>query len=200
MWNSASPNYGISKRAEWTSIEAGVPDSVMDPEDRGWYIPLRDLDSEKATYEPEYVTTRPEMINGKLYVATFQEIKYEKSGAACDTGQKNGLARLYTVGMDTGKAALWNSGKYLTFKGIKITGFTRSEKGKRETLLVHYTLLNTTDAAASIRDEDNGVTSKENITESGLPNTLEITELGSSGTTINVTSNDQVVNYWRFIE
>jgi hypothetical protein len=197
LWYSASPNYGISKRGQWTSIDADDPDDVMALDARGWYIPLK---TANASYDAEYVTTRPEMINGKLYIATFQEEKFAYNGnAPCDTGQKNGLARLYTLSVDTGRAATWDRGKYLDFKGIKITGFTRSEKGKKETLRVHYARLNGSNASASISD----VTSKEgNISEAG-PNTLEITELsgngGEYGDWADLASNDQVVNYWRYI-
>jgi hypothetical protein len=195
LWDDDSPNYGMSKRGQWTSLDADDADDTMVSGARGWYIPLK---TANASYDAEYVTTRPEMINGKLYIATFQE-KFDDGGnALCDTGQKNGLARLYTLSVDTGGAATWDRGKYLDFKGIKITGFTYSEKGK-DTLFVHYVRLNGNDASVSISD----VTSEEDNISEADPNTLEITELSGNGGEAEdedeLTSNDQVVNYWRYI-
>jgi hypothetical protein len=193
-----NPNYGISKRgADWTSISADDANNAIEQNKRGWYIPLEKGD---AAYEDEYVTTRPEMINGKLYVATFRELKFDTGGGACDTGQKNGLARFYALEADTGRAAVWRDGdkKYLDFQGLKITGFTHSEMGKKDTLLIHFERLNIADANNSI----NEATSEEDkLAKSDLANTLELIELGSGGAgTTNIISNDQVVNYWRYIE
>jgi hypothetical protein len=211
MANEGAANYGMTRRSDWTHVSRASADDIddddidyddingadsIDPDDDGWYIKLKEGDSH---YEDEYVTTAPMMINGKLYVATFQELKYETGESACDTGQKNGVARLYTVALDTGGAAMWGDGKskFLVFKGMKITGFTHSEQGKKETLLVHYERLNVEESASYIK---NRTDNEDALSESDLPNTLEITELGGSGITANVTSNDQVVNYWRFIE
>ncbi|MDR1580987.1 MAG: hypothetical protein LBS35_11570, partial [Synergistaceae bacterium] len=195
--DSESSNYGKTRRNEWTSVDAADGDSSINSGDRGWYIPLR---KPYARFEDEYVTTVPIMINGKLYAATFQEEKIESGNAACDSGQKNGVTRLYVVGLDTGRAATWSEGhdKYLEFKGLKITGFTHSKEGKKETLLVHYERLSPAEASASIGA---ATSAEDSLSESDLPNTLEITELGGSDTEGPlIAPNDQIVNYWRYIE
>ncbi|MDR0653342.1 MAG: hypothetical protein LBG12_08555, partial [Synergistaceae bacterium] len=196
MKDSDSENYGMTRRSEWTSLGAGDGNSCIEQGARGWYIPL---EKKSASYGEEYVTTAPVMINGKLYIATFQEKRYTDGAAPCESEQKNGRARLYAVGMDTGMAATWAGGdsKYLEFRGIKITGLTHSEKGKKDTLLVHYEMLDAVEAASSVNDN---TTAEDSLKKSPLPNTLVITELGGSARTTNVISNDQVVNYWRYIE
>ncbi|MDR1019380.1 MAG: hypothetical protein LBL73_01360 [Synergistaceae bacterium] len=196
MADKDSPDYGMTRRREWTSLSAADGGDGIDPGDKGWYI---ELERAGASYNDEYVTTAPLMLNGKLYIATFQEMKYESGSAACDTGQKNGRARLYTVAMDTGRAGMWNGGndKYLQFDGIKITGFTHSEKGQKETLIATYELLNIADAASSIHD---AVESEESVSSLEGMNALLLTNVGGSVRTTSVTSNDQVVNYWRFLE
>ncbi|MDR1134034.1 MAG: hypothetical protein LBL05_07700, partial [Synergistaceae bacterium] len=199
MADDESPNYGMTRRSEWTRVKADDEDAGADGialGDKGWYIQLKRTD---GTYNDEYVTTAPLMLNGKLYIATFQEKKVESGPSLCDTGQKNGRARLYVLAMDTGMAGMWNGGhsKYLQFDGIKITGFTHSEKGQKETIIATYELLNGADATTTI---NNAVANEESVKSLATLNALLLTDVGGSVRTTTVISNDQVVNYWRYLE
>jgi Tfp pilus tip-associated adhesin PilY1 len=111
----------------------------------GWYIPLFDPpEPNQKKLMPEYVTTKPVLYNGILFIGTFlgQKLDVSESDKLCVTGSVTGKSRLYAIDMRTGGARLWSEGaKYIELTGVKIAGLTLSEKGKRRNLLATYTNL-----------------------------------------------------------
>jgi hypothetical protein len=183
----------------WTSLDADDAKSEMNASngDEGWYIPLR-----KATagYNAEYVTTRPIMFGGNLYAATFREkVIDSESDKLCESGEVLGESRLYAIEMDSGKAGMWDGGekKYLTFDGIKITGFTTSMTG-RPTLFITYNILDRAAANLSINSATDG--EKYLSRSEGDLDFMSLTLTDKSDNPPPITSNDGVINYWRYYE
>jgi hypothetical protein len=200
MADHTADNYGMTKRSDWTRVYADLDKdgggSGIDEGRYGWYLKLLEKD---ASYFEEYVTAQPVMFNGILFAATFREEDLSVSNGLCDTGKVLGKSRLYALMMDTGKAGVWDGkkDKYIEFEGLKITGFTLSEMGGAPSLLVTYEILDIAAANASLNDAD---AQEMSITRSeGDLDFMTIT-LETSSVTLNVSSNDQIVNYWRFIE
>jgi hypothetical protein len=191
---------GNGRPGVWTGLDADDADSEMDSdnEDDGWYIPLR---PEEPGYNAEYVTTRPVMFGGNLYVATFREKVIDSGDSSlCENGNVQGESRLYTVEMDSGRAGMWDDGnkKYLTFRGLKITGFTTSSTGDSEVLIITYEILSKADADADLKQADDD---EDSISRSeGDLDFLSVKMMSKSGTTSPITSNDGVINYWRYYE
>jgi len=137
-----------------------------------------------------------------MFAATFREKNLSLDEGYCDAGKINGESRLYTIGMDTGESGWWSNEdtKYLSFHGIKITGFTVSRIGAFDTLVITYSTLDDRDAQSSInenvnREKDNGLSKDPNP---DMPN-LQVA-LGSSAGANPVSANDSVINYWRFTD
>jgi hypothetical protein len=193
-------NGEMTTRDRWTELDAD-PFGGMDPKiadgDEGWYIPLQIATS---SYHDEYTTTRPVLFQGMLFVATFREAKISLSDpGACESTNINGTTRLYALLLDSGQSVLWGDAgrKYLEFDGIKITGFTLSKSGDTPVLLVSYQEL---DKAAAEQDITTNTGNEESLSKVDGMNALAIMLPTGSGFRTNVTSNDGVVNYWRFIQ
>ncbi|MDR1020630.1 MAG: hypothetical protein LBL73_07725, partial [Synergistaceae bacterium] len=117
-------------------------DTTLAPGDLqpGWYIRLRP--GGQNTGE-EYVTAKPVLVCGIMYIPTFrqtQRINTEKAADPCGVTRKvSGESRLYAVGIKTGGPAHWTdpatheSVKYITITDAKIT-----EQWVRETEDAYY--------------------------------------------------------------
>jgi hypothetical protein len=131
-----------SRGTDWESLAASDPDSKASPATKGWYIPLQ---ISSADYR-EYVTTKPLIVNGSLYVATFTQSLFDNyTPGMCGGSERevSGTARLYIVDLMTGEANYWtdaqgNRSKYLKIDGIKITGMTRARIGGRDTIIFSF--------------------------------------------------------------
>jgi hypothetical protein len=92
----------------------------------GWYI---NLDTPQGKSR-EYMTTKPVIVNGVLFVSTFIEEQVETAAdfAKCIPASivTRGNSRLYALKLENGAAAgVWGSGqKYVTLENLKITGLT----------------------------------------------------------------------------
>jgi hypothetical protein len=208
MPSLADDSPGLSSRAGdinggsgWTELLPDEGDSGIqrDLGNDGWYIKLAPADAE---YGAEYASVKPIMFGGNVYAATFREQLLTTSGGLCDTGTVIGESRLYAMGMDTGIAAQWSddSKKYLTFNGIKITGFTLSSTGSVDTIIFTYSVLDAVTAENSINtnlnaEKNNGLSKVE-----GDVNAVQIRLYNSSTVKSPLTSNDTLINYWRFSE
>ncbi|MDR3354322.1 MAG: hypothetical protein LBO21_04740, partial [Synergistaceae bacterium] len=109
--------------SEWVEV-AKNNDSQASSDSNGWYI---GLDTQAGR---EYVTTKPVIVSGVLFVATYIEEKIKVTGkeAECveDGELIRGNSRLYAVNVTNGSSAnIWNGGgKYLSVDNAKITGLT----------------------------------------------------------------------------
>ncbi|MDR3355095.1 MAG: hypothetical protein LBO21_08660 [Synergistaceae bacterium] len=122
--------------------------SVMPAGGKGWIIPLEVNRHNFA----EYVSAKPTLVNGILFVPTFIMTKLDIKGAddLCKASTKgvDGFSRLYALDIENGGAKLWTSGsggkrsKYIQLDGIKLTGLTNVKGNKRKdgkaTLLVTF--------------------------------------------------------------
>jgi hypothetical protein len=93
---------------------------------------------------------------------------------------------------------LWGDGndKYLVFEGLKFTGFTELDNGD---LLVQYHNLNRNSPVAD-ESIDSNVAKEDALSRVPNMDALIIHMPGSGGGKSNVTSNDGVVNYWRYLQ
>jgi hypothetical protein len=114
------------------------PDSVMPPNEKGWFIPLEVNRHNFA----EYVSAKPMLANGILFVPTFTMTKLDITNAddICKASTKgvDGFSRLYALDIENGGAKLWTSvssdvkSKYIQIDGIKLTGLTVVKGNKRK--------------------------------------------------------------------
>jgi hypothetical protein len=191
----------MAKRADWTRIDADVGNATAASGVDGWYIPLRGASA--GQLGDEYVTARPVLFGGSVYVATFQEDLI----SAGDTGEcvQSGLAgtsRLYALSLETGGSSMWGGDspkKYLEFDGIKIVSFTVSEKGENSTLVAAYQVLDQGLANTDINNYTKGEEKEETLSKVDGLDALVVRMSSGGGGRSKVTSNDVVVNYWRFV-
>jgi hypothetical protein len=151
----------------------------------GWFIPLEE--NTQMNFR-EYVSSKPMIIGGVLFVSTFIQKKPNDPTDASLCGlvrNINGDSRLYALSLTNGAAAFWRGGdneltKYITFEGIKITGMNlvRSESGSR--LIVRYDIL-TEDANLVEKPKQDNVRRVE-----GANNLIQIRDLPESEMDINI--------------
>ncbi|MCL2683628.1 MAG: hypothetical protein FWE55_00140 [Synergistaceae bacterium] len=193
-----------SGRTGWTKLypDDGPGGIDLDAGHDGWFIALTE---ENAEYFNEYATVKPIIVGGYMYAATFRQKKLTTGEGLCDIGSITGESRLYAVEMDTGKAARWSddSKKYITFDGLKFTGFTHSKIGAVETLVITYSALDDFEASSSVdenikREEETGLSRVQGFQENSAIQLILTSP--SSAIRSPVTLNDGVVNYWHFIQ
>jgi hypothetical protein len=106
-----------------------LPGSVMTRDGNGWYIPL----DKPGLNFAEYVSTKPLLVNGTLFVSTFTTTKFDLTGVddlcAASNRRVDGYSRIYALSARDGSANLWNSNdtykkKYIQIDGVRITGLT----------------------------------------------------------------------------
>jgi Tfp pilus tip-associated adhesin PilY1 len=112
-----------------------LPGTAMTSGGNGWYIPL---DKTKSNFD-EYMSAKPLLVNGTLFVSTFTTTKFNLQGAddlcAASTRIVDGYSRIYALDTRNGSANLWKSKdgkkkKYIQVDGIRISGLTHV-KGMR---------------------------------------------------------------------
>jgi hypothetical protein len=186
----------MTSRETWSVLDPDQGRSGIKDNAEGWYIPLRTAG--KHQYGAEYVTARPVFYGRNMYVATFREhLMNINSGGACPSGTLMGDSRLYVLSLETGESALWGDGdsKYLDFEGVRISGFTLSEKGNVSTLIVSYQVLDKDAAKNSLNN--NIMNERDNLSKADGMDALVIKMPDTDESIPLVTSNDAVVNYWR---
>ncbi|MDR3332511.1 MAG: hypothetical protein LBT08_07775 [Synergistaceae bacterium] len=142
---------GLTKAAvrgrDWKNLavssDQADKNSIMPGDaEKGWYLILEPGDN--FGKHAEYVTAKPVISGGTLYVATFlgSDVSLEDATDYCGSSGVAGDSRIYAVDLLSGAANKWTSGsKYLTLSNVKITGLTKSNLGKRERILVTYNKL-----------------------------------------------------------
>ncbi|MDR1137336.1 MAG: hypothetical protein LBK91_03345 [Synergistaceae bacterium] len=130
---------------DFKRLDSEDPGSVYNPSDpnlsgdgahSGWYIPLR---KSHGSFD-EYVSTKPIIVNGTLYVATFTRknkiLIDDDSSKLCAATSRliDGTSRLFAVDVATGAGNTWDpvngkTPKYIEFKGVKIVGLTHMRGG-----------------------------------------------------------------------
>ena len=218
------PTDETSTRDKWSQLNAEYAGDLADPVSHGWYIPLKPADAAypASGYGPEYTTVRPFMNGGTMYAATFRELG-GGNGYEGDNRSFNGQSRLYAINIENGNADKWTIfrnpdreaypdikdefTKYLIFEGIKLTGFTPSIIGKKNTLVISYNVLG----------DDGAVNDsvRSNVSKFGEDGLSEVGgALGDNHMQIAlkdetppppppenpVKNNDTVINYWRYVE
>jgi hypothetical protein len=215
-----SGNNVFRKEGDFVSLDpdvkANIPEDVYNPGDTshpgGWYIPLHE---DAANNFAEYVSAKPVIINGTLYVSTF--IQQNKAAAddssICVTERSaDGNSRLFAVDVATGAANTWDPDpqignkrpKYIELEGVKIVSMTNMMKGGKNRLLINLDILNeyrySHSAKGGIKTQSNarGVKTRgENGGDDGEhldPEKYTLTY--SSPAAINLDPNANVTQYW----
>jgi type IV pilus assembly protein PilY1 len=114
---------------------------VYNPEDagHGWMINLAQARQGKSA---EYVSAKPLVAGGVIYIPTFVEkkINITNPDILCNFSPRTyGEARLYALHADSG-APYWGEpvGRFSTIDGIKITGFSSSNQGGKTRIVATY--------------------------------------------------------------
>jgi hypothetical protein len=183
-------------RADWKKLEISSlfdEELALAPTDNepGWYMPLDPGDAGGGKY-PEYVTTKPIVVGGTLYVSTFlgSKIDVENGEDLCGTGTITGDSRIYAVDLGSGAANKWESGgKYLTLENAKITGLTHTELGNKDRVLVTYNKLSAENNLDGLGDK-----SVSRVKDDALDMLAIDASYGGGG--INMPSGSNVINYW----
>ncbi|MDR3165499.1 MAG: hypothetical protein LBU13_07955 [Synergistaceae bacterium] len=199
------------EKNDFKRLDADNPDSVYNPGDldlsgdgaySGWYVPLR---NGTARSFDEYVSAKPVIINGTLYVATF--IRKDKTpvtdSSVCATSRLiDGNSRLFAVDAATGAGSVWapangKTPKFIEFEGVKIMSLTNMKDGGRDKLFINLDILDTYNnnlrklkesqpKLKNVLNEDDG---------SPLPGAATVDgPLGGSGFTLKPNLN--VMQYW----
>jgi hypothetical protein len=118
-----------------------VGTDVLSPGDaeRGWVINLAPAGRGEFA---EYVSAKPLVTGGVLYIPTFTEKKITVTNpdVLCESSPRTqGDTKLYAVYLDSG-APYWGKsvGRFSTIPGIKITGFSSSNQGGKKRITATY--------------------------------------------------------------
>jgi Tfp pilus tip-associated adhesin PilY1 len=159
----------------------------------GWYMPLA---VEAQGKFREYVSAKPEIINGRLFIATFiQRAANPDEMDICNAVRTlYGDSRLYALDVKTGAANLWvnqkdgRRTKYAPLAGVKLTGITRANIGGKDSLLL------TVDSLSGQFDPTKtGQTNIKAVTGAG---SLVEVELPASGGNVDMDEGESVILYW----
>jgi hypothetical protein len=132
----------VYNRSNLQVLSADAALSVFDPNHAdttkrgGWMIKLK---PQSGNSSAEYVSAKPILSGGILYIATFIERKIiTNSATICQYSARTvGDARLYAIDVNTG-GAYWSEHKYTELNGAKITGLTLSSQGSRHRIVITY--------------------------------------------------------------
>jgi hypothetical protein len=119
------------------------PDSASDAAFSGWYINLKGRGMDTL---PEYVSTKPLLVDDVLFIATFipKTISTNDSSLCVPARALRGDSRIYAVDIHTGKPAFWSADpgeeppKYVDLKDAKVTSMTKLGRGGRD--MIHVRL------------------------------------------------------------
>jgi hypothetical protein len=136
-------------RADLKELDQDVPEDVfsINSEKSGWYFELLpEGGSENQNGFREYVSTKPLLINGTLFVATFipKTFAIDNRSATCEPSRTiNGNSRLYAVDLRTGKPTFWvdnegNMAKFETFTNMKIVSLIDLAKGGKGKFMFRF--------------------------------------------------------------
>jgi hypothetical protein len=160
--------------------------------EKGWYVMLEKGD--KVNTQDEYVSAKPVLLGGTLYVATFIARKLDTKDPEERCSSVSGISgksRLYSVDVSTGSSDGWSGGKkFVEIDGIKITGLTKSTQGTRDRVLVTYDKL----------EDDNGVDAADKQEDMMTRSTTDgidmlVVEKPRSGR-LNMPDHTTLINYW----
>jgi hypothetical protein len=140
---------GVYTRDDFKPLNPADPADILNVSEgkKGWYFEL-----EKETQKDfrENVSTKPVLINGVLYIATFtQKDKIATGNSATCAPERTltGDSRLYAVDLMSGKPVTWTGkdgktpSKYITFENVKIVSLTDLDSGGKGKLLMRFDML-----------------------------------------------------------
>jgi hypothetical protein len=185
----------VSIRGNWARLSAGsnnVPSEEETKLQNGWYIPLQ---GDNDTYLEEYVTIRPILSEGIMYIATFmqQKININDASATCETsGGFTGKSRLYAISLEDGSGKWEGNGKYHEYEGVKIVNAT--DMGDGTTAFGAAALDPSKEGIESLRKDEDG---NLYLVEVGKENERGGTSPGEDGGSSSpIKPNDTIINYW----
>ena len=191
---------GTSRRDNWTGYDTnGMPLDNGTYGTGGWYVKLDPADRE---YGAEYATVRPFIFRGVMYAATFRQRLAPGAGKDFD-----GESRLYALDIEDGRPIRWAvdgmNGMYVSFPGVKINGFTVSNVGSIETLVISYT---GDKNVAGSANQDDLMDIGGGLGDQNMQMALRFAgddffdEEGNDIFVSPVQNNDTVIKYWRYVE
>jgi Tfp pilus tip-associated adhesin PilY1 len=173
------------KKLDDVAADSVLTDADLKDDKHGWKI---DLPAASAGLSEEYVSAKPLLVNGILYVPTFQEGRINWTlESMCSFGVRaTGTSRLFVLDVTSGRGR-WSSGdKFATLEGAKITGISVSEYGKKKRIVVTYD---------NLSGGEVNLAGAENDTQHVIPMSSFIFEaIGGGG--INLDKGQNVVQYW----
>ncbi|MDR1020117.1 MAG: hypothetical protein LBL73_05105 [Synergistaceae bacterium] len=134
-------------RNDLKEIKADEPGSWFSPGNEsdaafsGWHIKLKGRGQNNS---PEYVSAKPLLVNGVLFIATFIPKKIATGDSSLCEPEKawGGDSRIYAVDIRTGKPGFWSAqpGKevprYIELENTKVTGLIELKKGGKGKMLI----------------------------------------------------------------
>lgn len=189
----------LHTRDDFQLLDQDDPDNIFSPDGgkSGWYFTL---DEPQGSFR-EYVSVKPILINGTLYVVTFLQkaIKTEDSSLCVVdiTRQLDGESRLYAVDIRTGRPTLWkdengNATKYLRFEHIRIVSLTVSARGGKGKPIFTFEILDKKKHnLAEIMKQNGGIKPFDRDGDGEPDGGITPTPLNPS-----VSPSGTIVNYW----
>ncbi|MDR2779560.1 MAG: hypothetical protein LBB28_00380, partial [Synergistaceae bacterium] len=161
--------------------------TIEDPE-HGWMINLEKGDK-SAGKSSEYVSAKPIVTGGVIYIPTFVEQKIDVTdpNTLCNLSPRgSGEARLYAVYVDSG-ARYWGEavGRFTAIPGIKITGFSISYSGGKRRITASYDNLT---GEEPVIDERTGATDVGELSAFMIDAPFE--------STVNMEPGQDMIYYW----
>jgi Tfp pilus tip-associated adhesin PilY1 len=174
------------------SDDALNPDDLNKAGKNGWKIPLR---ASSSGWGAEYVSARPLVSDGVLYIATFRENRSPagSSKQLCETkgGTRiDGESRVYVLDIESG-GPIWateEDKKYIRLEHAKITGITLSAQGKKSYVFLTYDKMSGGDVPLDL----SGFKGKSIHLEEA--NSIVFPKIG--GGVKNLKEGQNVVQYW----
>ncbi|MDR3281312.1 MAG: hypothetical protein LBT23_12480 [Synergistaceae bacterium] len=182
------------------------PDEVFNPNDpgpdgdslfKGWHMVLDD-----ATVDAyrEYVSARPVIVNGTLFVATFT--RTDKTDAADSSvctalGRAiNGYSKLYAMDVSTGAGNTWlNNDKMIEFKGAKIVGLNSLVESGLGKLLISFDILDDANNIDDVIDNQPILNRVRDENNDIIPD-FGTVDMPLGGGTFKMAPNISVLNFW----
>ncbi|MDR3281311.1 MAG: hypothetical protein LBT23_12475 [Synergistaceae bacterium] len=179
-----------------TVFNPNSPDPLGDGSFDGWYMPLRhaEIDSYR-----EYVSAKPVIVNGTLFVATFTRTSKiaPTDSSVCALGRAiTGNSKLYAVDVSTGGGNTWlGNAKAIEFIGAKIVGLNSLVESGLGKLLISFDIL---DGNSDINDVLSSQPALNNVLdENGDPiSDMATLDTPLGGGTFNMDPNSSIINYW----
>jgi hypothetical protein len=180
--------------ANWKQLSSSGDETLVKTDGKsGWFIPLEEDDQDDFR---EYVSSRPMLVSGVLFVPTFIQKKPLDVTDASICGlvrSVNGESRLYAIDLTGGGGVFWegdDNPKYITIDGIKITGMNLVDSKSGRRLVLRYDIL------SELADFLEKPKQKNVSRVAGVNNLIQIRNLPERRRGGGIPPETTIINYW----